>query len=276
MKYLIASLTVLLLLITAYLVFKSGTEAARRPRVEISAGNPFSSAKPLELPFDTSAADYARKLFEDGRYHDAAAAYGAMFPASSSPKAKAGHVLMAAQALVQADDAESRRYARELYETYVEKFSSEGHLDSVHYNLGLIAAADGSAAAALLEFTSLLQEYPESQHASNAAFFSRELAAVLERRDESLKGKILRVAGPALPSNPAALAGFLTSMASIIVWFVYDWKGHYEKLILKKDPLVWTLLVMFVSLAVTNYVFENRGGAKFMLDATKALGALKR
>jgi hypothetical protein len=178
---------------------------------------------------------------------------------------------MAAQSLMQTNTPDSRRYARQLYEVYQQQFSKQGNLDTVYYNLGLIDLAEADGPSALVNFTTLLQEYPESHFASNAALSARQIAVVMERQNESLKGRVLRLIGPVLPTNAAALVGIVTSLASVIVWFLYDWEGHYKKLFVKKDPVVWVLLIMFVALAATNYLFEDRENAKSMLDATKIL-----
>ena len=276
MKYWIVGLAVLLFLGTAYFVVNPGTGPARLQPARISDNNPFLKPKAVDIPFETDKADFGRKLFADGRYNDAVAVYSSIFSKSSSQQQKAAALLLAAQALVQANDPGSRRYARELYGIYRDKFSKEGNLDAVYYNLGLLAATEADGPTALLHFTTLLQEYPDSQFAVNAAFSARQIAAVIERQNETLKGRVLRRIGPFLPSNSTALVGILTSMASIIVWFAYDWQAHYHKLIVKKDPVVWTLLIMFVVLAATNYLFEDRENAKSMLDATKALAAVRR
>ena len=84
----------------------------------------------------------------------------------------------------------------------------------------------------------MLQEYPDSRFAPNAAYFARQISTVIARQNETLKGRVLRRIGPFLPSNTTALVGILTSLASVIVWFAYDWQGHYHKLIVEKDPAI--------------------------------------
>jgi putative Ca2+/H+ antiporter (TMEM165/GDT1 family) len=79
-----------------------------------------------------------------------------------------------------------------------------------------------------------------------------------------------------LPSNAAAFVGILTSLATVLMWFLYDWQGHYNRLIVQKDPVTWVLLIMFVGLAVTNYLMEDRQTAKTMLDATKTVTLPRR
>ena len=276
MKYVIAAAIALVLTVTAYFVFNPGARITGPQPVSVSSENPLLKPKPVDIPFNTDKAAYARKLFADGQYQQAVSVSANMFSSATSRQSKAAALLLAAQALVQANDAKSRLYARELYELYLEQFPKEGSVDSVYYNLGLLASADTDGPTALLHFTTLLQEYPESSFAPNAAFFARQIAGVIERQNETLKGRVLRLIGPVLPSNSAALVGLLTSMASVLVWFCYNWQAHYEKLIVKKDPFVWTLLIMFVALAATNYLFEDRENAKSMLDATKALAVLKR
>jgi len=263
-------------MVTAYFVIHPGVRNSRPQPVSISPSNPFFSPKPVDIPYNTGKVDYARKLFADGEYVESVSVSGSLFAAETSRQVKATLMLTAAQALVETNDAASRRYARELYQVYQEQFAAEGNLDTVHYNLGLLAVNDANGPAALLHFTTLLQEHPESRFASNAAFFSRQIAGVIEREHETPKGKILRWLGPLLPSNAPALAGILTSVATVLMWFLYDWKGHYERLIVRKDPVTWVLLLMFVGLAVTNYVFEDQENAKSMLDATKALSAIRR
>ena len=271
MKYVIAGLVVLLLSVTAYFVFNPGVFAPKARPVMVSADNPFFKPKLVDIPFNADKDEFGRKLFAEGKFDDAVSVYAAIFSSANSQQTKAAAVLMAAQSLMQANNTDSRRYARQLYEVYQEQFSRDGNLDTVYYNLGLIALADADGPTALLHFTTLLQEYPESHFASNAALSARQIALVLERQNETLKGRVLRLIGPILPSNAAALVGIVTSLASVMVWFLYDWEGHYNKLFVKKDPVVWVLLIMFVALAATNYLFEDRENAKSMLDATKAL-----
>ena len=273
MKYLIAGFVVVALGVTAYFIFNPGTRAAKREPVLISNDNPFFKPKPVDVPFNMDKAEFGRKLFAEGRYDDAVSVYSGIFSSSDSRQAKATALLMGAQSLMQADSPDARRYARQVYAVYEEQFSKEGNLDSVYYNLGLLALADADGPTALLHFTTLLQEYPESHFAANAALSAHQIAVIIERQNETLKGRVLRLIGPFLPTNSAALVGILTSLASVTVWFLYDWEAHYQKLIVKKDPVVWVLLIVFVVLAATNYLFEDRENAKSMLDATKALAA---
>jgi hypothetical protein len=276
MKYVVAIGIAVILVVTAYFVINPGVRNSRPQPVSISPSNPFFSPKPVEIPYNTGKVDYARKLFADGKYAESVSVCGSLFSAEPSRQMKATLVLMAAQALVEMNDAGSRRYASELYQVYLEQFAAEGNLDTVRYNLGLLALNEANGPTALLHFTTLLQENPESRFAPNAAFSARQIAGVIEREHETPKGKILRWLGPLLPTNAAALAGILTSLATVLMWFLYDWKGHYERLIVNKDPVTWVLLLMFVGLAVTNYVMEDQQNAKSMLDATKALSSLRR
>ena len=276
MKYGVAIGISIILMVTAYFVLNPGVRESRAQTVSISSANPFFSPKPVDIPYNTEKVDYARKLFADGEYLSSVAVCGSLFANETSSQMKATLMLMAAQALVESNDAQSRRYARELYQTYQGQFAAEGSLDTVHYNLGLLAVSEANGPVALSHFTTLLQEHPESRFASNAAFFARQIAGVIEREHETPKGKILRWLGPLLPTNVAALAGILTSLATVMMWFLYDWKNHYDRLIVRKDPVMWVLLLMFVGLAVTNYIMEDQQNAKSMLDATKALSAIRR
>lgn len=276
MKYAIAIVIAVILMVTAYFVINPGVRQSKAQPVRISSTNPFFRPKSVDIPYNADKLEYARKFFADGNYPQTVAVAGTLFSTDASRHMKATLLLMAAQALVEMKDAESRRYARELYQVYQEQFAAEGNLDTVEYNLGLLAASEANGPTALLHFTTLLQEHPDSRFASNAAFFAQQIAGVIEREHETPKGRILRWIGPLLPTNAAALAGILTSLATVLMWFLYDWKGHYERLIVRKDPVTWILLIMFVGLAVTNYVMEDQQNAKSMLDATKALSALKR
>ena len=276
MKYAIAIVIVVILMVTAYFVMNPGIREVKAQPVRISPANPFFKPTAVDTPYNTDKVEYAQKLFADGDYAEAVAVCGAVFSTNASRHVKSTLVLMAAQAFVEMKDADSRRYARELYEMYQEQFPAEGNLDTVQYNLGLLAAGDANGPTALRHFTTLLQEHPDSRFAPNAAYFAQQIAAVIDREHETPKGKILRWLVPILPTNGAALAGILTSLATAVMWFLYDWKGHYERLIVRKDPVMWILLLMFVGLAVTNYVMEDQQNAKSMLDATKALSAIRR
>jgi len=138
----------------------------------------------------------------------------------------------------------------------------------------MLELGEGNGPAALLHFTTLPQEQPESHFAANAALSARKIATVIEKQNETLKGRVLRIVGPFLPTNAAALIGILTSLASVLAWFIYDWESHYQKLIVKKDPVVWILLIMFIALAATNYLFEDQADAKSMLDLVKSVGRI--
>jgi hypothetical protein len=275
MKSWIAGLFILVLAITAYFVFRPGSGAAKPEAVMVSPDNPFFIPKQVTTPFGTDKPDLGKQLFAQARYDEAVSVYSGIFSTASSKQTKSNALLMAAQSLTLEDTPISRRYARQLYEVFVDQFPKEANADSAYYNLGMLELGEGNGSAALLHFTTLLQEYPESHFAANAALSARRIAAVLEKQNETLKGRVLRVVGPFLPSNATALIGILTSLVSILAWFMlYDWKSHYHKLFVQKDPIVWLLLLMFITLAVTNYLFEDQADAKSMLDLVKPLGKL--
>jgi hypothetical protein len=274
MKFWIAGFFILVLAITAYFVFQPGAGAAKPEPVMISPDNPFLISKQVTVPFGTEKTDFGKQLFAQGHYDDAVSVYSGIFSSASSKQAKSNALLMAAQSLTLEDTPTSRHYAKQLYELFVDQFPKEANADSAYYNLGMLELGEGDGLAALLHFTTLLQEYPESHFAANAALTARRIAAVIEKQNETLKGRVLRFVAPFLPRNAAALIGILTSLASVLGWFIYDWESHYQKLIVKKDPVVWVLLLMFIALAATNYLFEDQADAKSMLDVVKSVGHL--
>jgi hypothetical protein len=275
MKLWIAVLFLVLLSGTAFFVFRPGSGPAKSEPVMVSPDNPFFTPKQVTIPFGTDKAEFGRQLFSQGHYDDAVSVYSGVFASATSKQAKSNALLMAAQSLTLEDTPTSLRYARQLYEVFVDQYPKEANADSAYYNLGMLELGDGNGPSALLHFTTLLQEYPESHFAANAALSAQRIAAVIEKQNETLKGRVLRIVGPFFPRNSAALVGILTSLASVLGWFVlYDWKSHYHKLIVQKDPLVWLLLLTFVALAVTNYLFEDQADAKSMLDLVKPLGKI--
>ena len=276
MKYLIGTALALMFTATAYFVLSSDTAVKQPDPVQLSATNPFLNPEPVEIPPDADRSDYAKKLFAEARYREAVSVAAQVSPDEAPKRIRASAMILAGQALMQINDAPSRRYAREAYQMYLGQFPKEAQADAARYGLGLIALEDSDAPGALMHFTSLLRDYPDSAFSSNAAFFSSHIATFNDAQNDTLKGQVLRFASPFLPSNPAALVAVLTSLASVLVWFLFDWESLYQKLFVKKDRVVWLLLAVFAALATTNYVFENRRNAKLMLDATKALAILKR
>ncbi len=277
MKYLIGTALVLMFAATAYFVLNPDATVINAPhRARVSDANPFLKPQSAEIPFNADPSDYAKKLFADGRYAEVVPVAAKLSAAGAPPRVKASAMMLAGQALMQINDAPSRRYARELYDLYIEQFSNEGQVDGARYSLGLIAMTDGDAPAALMQFTTLLRDHPDSAFASNAAYFASHIATLNQRQNDSLKGRTLRLASPFLPSSAPALVAVLTSLASVLAWFMFDWQSLYQKLFVKKDPLVWSLLVVFAALATTNYLFEDRRNTRLMLDATKTLAFIKR
>lgn len=181
MKYVAAIAIAVILMVTAYFVINPGERTSQPQVVRISNSNPFFAPQAVQIPYNTDKLQYAQKLFGDGDYPQVVSLCATLFSSEFSKKAKATLLLMAAQALVEINDADSRRYAREIYQVYQDQFASEGNLDTVHYNLGLLAVNEANGPAALSNFTTLLQEFPESRFASNAAFFARQIAGVIER-----------------------------------------------------------------------------------------------
>lgn len=136
--------------------------------------------------------------------------------------------------------------------------------------------ADGEDARALVHFTTLLEDYPDSTQTASAAYAARYIANGIAARDQTLRGRILFRLQPFLPRNAAALLSMLTSSITLLVWLAYDWQNHYKRLFEQKNPFLWGLIIMLVGLAAANYVLEDQQNARSTVEAIKVLGQVKK
>lgn len=263
--------------VAAYFVVYPGSPATSPATVAaISADNPFFHSRPVEIPFGSDKMDYANDAFKTGRYDDAAAALAGACAERTSPSDKAACMEMAGQVLFQKNDSASRKHSREIFETVISQFGGKAQVDASHYYLGVIAVQDSDAPRALYHLTTVVKENPQSPLAMNSAHLAQQVAGLLVGQDESIKGRIVNYLKPLLPHNTTALVGILTSFFTTIIWFANDWRNHWTKLIRHKDPVLWFVILMMVTLAGLNYILEDQSHAKSMIEATKGLPGIVR
>ncbi len=268
MKYW-AALMFLLFITAGFFILYPDAEipgVAQASRVQ----HPFFNAKRVDVPFGTEKSAFAKSLVATGRYDDAVSVFSGVFADSQSTDSRASTVLMAAEALMLKDDAVARRQAEDLYEFYLLEYPLMPNRDTAHYQLGMMAAERHDAAQALVHFTAILKNSPTSEFSLNAAFQAQNLASMLQKQNESLKGRLLRIVGPFLPRNSTALVTLLTYLSGGLMFLAFNWKKYREELFEKKSAAAWAAVVLSLGLIVINYVREWQNAA-FLFDAIRSM-----
>ncbi len=258
----------------AYFIAFPDTKFAGRQDPQVSTGNLFFSPKPIAAPYEADPIEFGEKLVAAEKYADAVSVFGNVFSSGAAEK-KAAAILNGGVALALMNDPSSRRHARELFDQYLGQFPNDLHRDAAHYYLGAIASDEQEPSTALAHFTTIVADFPNSGFFRNAVFHSKNLAALLERQDNTFKERVLRVVGPLIPRNPAGLTTLLGYFVAILGWLVYDWTKVKDKLFKERQPAAWAVLALSITLVIVNYAREWRHTAT-ILDAPKILQPLKR
>lgn len=258
---------------TLYFIVFPDTKLVKAPqKASISNDNPFFTPRNVTLPFGEDGIEHGQKLVAQKNYDDAVSALGTFVTTDVPQDRKELATRMAGLALMQKNDDDAKRHAREVFEAYLEAFPGSKHADSAHFYLGTLAAEEKDAPTALAHFTTITADFPESGFATNAAVYSKNLAGMLEKQDDAFKGRVLRVIGPLIPRNPAAFLGYLVT---ILGWLVYDWKKVAEKLFKEKHPMAWLVLILSIVLLGINYSSEWRHSSS-LISLTTVLQTPKR
>lgn len=204
------------------------------------------------------------RLFSEGKKAEAAGLYLHLYRTVTSTDEKSTALLSAAQAM--ATTQRGKEKARTLFRRYVQDYPKKAGADAALYNLGLLALEVGDLTEALHYFVGVTADFPDSPFAENATFSARYIADLLYKQRVSLRGRIVGLASSVLPGNTIALVSFLSYIFSLLIWIVLGWDRHISRLRETKDPTLWILLLLFVTLSTLNY-FADRLESKNSTEA---------
>jgi hypothetical protein len=260
----------LLFAVAVYLIAFRVTPAPDSAKVSISPANPFFSPRKIDMPFDVDPLDHGEKLVRDQKNADAVAVLGGVFKGSGPPAKKSSAMLTAGIALTAEGTTASSDFAREVFEQFLVAFPTDKHADTAHYYLGAIAMDSGDPSTALTHFTTILADFPDSGFARNAAFHARTLANLIRNEVHTVKDRALRMLGPFIPRDAAAMTTLLAYMITALTFVAYDWKKIKDKLFEEKHPAAWAAIALTFALIGVNYVKEYQHTAS-VVDLPKVL-----
>jgi len=165
-----------------------------------------------------------------------------------------------------------------LLSAFLRDYPASDFADDALYTLGTVYLEQNRLSEAVVQFTRLMGEYPESDRLVEARFMAQKCSAMLvEARDKGEVDKYsLSVLGNLLPNNLASLVSFFSALVAPLVWLLISFTGSKEKMTaLRTSKKLWMLILLFVGFLAVNYIMnQNRGNQDFdaLVRALEARG----